>query len=320
MLTRMPQLNQSPPPMRGFPPYPRSSLPRYPTQSSLPSSSITLEYPHYEASLLQLQQLDPLDRRPSNTTAEPSLSTGMAMAVDEGNSQDSGSCFGPNKRLRTARACLRCRLQKVKCSGEIPCHRCTRLKVTCQDAPTASGNHQDHGCKYKLQRFHAFTTVPMQSFSTTERQLHSALRRIAHLEASIDNINGHLHLARTSSSAHKLSSCTGGALVGATAEEPTPPAHTVLQHPVSFSDVISDKQLTKTYHHNRDGSPQDATEDELNATVQLNSLIQTDEPTGSAANQPSASAGDNSVSQQLDMATFVSLLDCTYYSSCGDAR
>ncbi|PWN47055.1 hypothetical protein IE53DRAFT_371787 [Violaceomyces palustris] len=37
------------------------------------------------------------------------------------------------KRKRTRRACKRCRAQKLKCDGEFPCSRCTKLKVACRE-------------------------------------------------------------------------------------------------------------------------------------------------------------------------------------------
>ena len=53
------------------------------------------------------------------------MTTGKSGIVRKNPPQSNGSSL---KRTRVKQSCTRCRKQKVKCSGEVPCERCVRCK------------------------------------------------------------------------------------------------------------------------------------------------------------------------------------------------
>lgn len=138
-----------------------------------------------------------------------------------------------NGRLRTFRACQRCRVQKLKCSGGAPCERCLRLHVTCKDGSEAKSITSDI------------------SFPTAETKLHSALRRISELEASVESINlrlAHHETARDPASLQSTPFST---------KDDLPSSSAASNFPAPFSDVAFDRSTLENRQETRAPSPED---------------------------------------------------------------
>lgn len=140
-----------------------------------------------------------------------------------------------NGRIRTFRACQRCRAQKLKCSGGAPCQRCVRLHVTCKD-----GNELNS---------QSLTADPI--FSTVETRLHSALRRISELESSVESINLRLAHQETARDPASLQNTTFSI------KDDLPSSSTASDFPAPFSDVAFDRSTLENRQETRATSPED---------------------------------------------------------------
>lgn len=168
-----------------------------------------------------------------------------------------GQPIESSKKSRTIRACQRCRSQKLKCSGTTPCQRCVRLHVICKD-----GNEVDTKEKDSLPT--------KTAFSTTEAKLHSALRRIAQLEASVDSINirfaNHQDFSRDSTAAVQSTNLTN-------TSNHLPSSSTDSQFPAPFTDVAFDKKALENRQETRANSPEDG-EDAQDLTYETRPVTQ----------------------------------------------
>lgn len=148
-----------------------------------------------------------------------------------------------NGKLRTFRACQRCRGQKLKCSGGAPCERCLRLHVTCKD-----GNEM----KQK-----SISIEP--AFSTVETRLHSALRRISELETSVESINIRLAHQETTTTASESTSLQPTTF---SIKDDLPSSSTTTSDfPAPFSDVAFDRSTLENRQETRATSPEEGERD-----------------------------------------------------------